>query len=657
MAPPLRVLHLEDNEDDHLLVRAALARAGMAVRTRRVQTRDEFVKALRDHDPDIVLSDYALPGFDGREALELARRERPDTPVILVSGALGDERAVEALKAGAADYVLKDRLARLPSSIETALRHARERRERRAAEERYALAVEGAADGLWDWDLRTGELYLSPRWKALLGYADDELMSLVDAWWTLVHPDDLPRLKQEIEEHLKGLISPLECEYRMKDKRGNWRWVLSRGIAVRDGEGRPVRMAGSQTDITRRKEVEEALRRHAFYDALTGLANRAHFETQLARAIRLSRRRPAPFAVLFLDLDRFKVVNDSLGHAAGDRLLTAFARRLEELLRPGDVAARFGGDEFAILLEGLQDPAQATRVAERIIEGFRKPFRFDAQEYVAGASLGIAFGTGGRGESVASLLREADTAMYRAKEMGRGRFEVFNEDLHARSLHRLSTERDLRRALESRQLVLHYQPLVSLETGRVTGCEALVRWRHPQKGLILPSDFIPVAEDSGLIVPLGEWVLREALGQMRTWRRAGLPPIEVSINLSVRQLARPDLARSVLDALREFEVEDPSRIKLELTESVLLAPGDAAAHLIQDLAAQGIRFAVDDFGTGYSSLAYLRRFAFRTLKIDKSFVQGVATNPDDAAIAAAIISMARRLKLKVTAEGIETEPQ
>jgi len=658
----VRILHLEDNADDAALVAHALKAGGLSFTLRWVTDRESYERELREFAPQVVLSDHRLPGLDSADALRIAARLRPGTPFILVSGALGEEGAVEVMRSGASDYVLKDRLFRLATAVDRALRAGRDRAERlraevalRESQERYALAVRGANDGVWDWDLKANWLYLSDRWKSMLGYAEVDLGTRPDEWLDRVHPDDATKVKSQLDQHLQGRTPHFESEHRIRHKDGSWRWVLSRGTAVWDPEGRPTRIAGSQTDVTARKEAEEALLRHAYFDLLTGLPNRTLFENRLDRALRMAQRRAYAFAVLFLDLDRFKYVNDSLGHRAGDRLLAAFARRLEELLRPGDTAARFGGDEFAILLEDIEDTVQATRIAGRVLEGLGQPFATEGHEISVSASIGVAMSSSSY-DSTEALLRDADTALYRAKEMGRGRCEIFDERLRARSMEILNLERDLRRAIDRSEFTLYYQPMVSLKSGQVTGCEALLRWTHPQRGLLLPTDFIGVAEDTGLIVPLGSWVIRTACAQMKGWLDAGMGPLDLSVNVSARQCSRTDLPEIVGKALRDSGL-DPSRLKLELTESCVMAADEETPRALSGLAALGVQLSMDDFGTGYSSLGNLRRFAFRALKIDRSFVRDVTTNDEDASIARAIISMGHRLKLAVTAEGIETESQ
>jgi diguanylate cyclase (GGDEF)-like protein/PAS domain S-box-containing protein len=660
---PIRVLYLEDDPADVELVRSELERAGLDFILAHVATREAYRRELRELRPDVVLSDHGLPGFDSLVAHEILKEVGPGTPFIVVSGTIGEERAIEILKGGVTDYVLKDRLSRLAPAVRRALDEAAERVERRQAqealresEERYMRAVQGARDGLWDWDLKTGALYVSPRWKEMLGFAEHEVGAFPEEWLGRVHPADLKQLDTRLRAHLDGWTSHFESEHRLRQWDGTYRWVLARGLAVRTESDGAHRIAGSLTDISERKKAEEELLKNAFFDRLTSLPSRALFENRLDRAIRIaSRRQGHGFAVLFLDVDRFKVVNDSLGHAAGDQLLAAFARRLEGFLRAGDTVARFGGDEFVMLLEEVRDEAHAMLIADRILAGVSEPFWIGGHDLTVTASAGLVLSSPAH-DSAGAYLRAADAAMYRAKSLGRARWEIFDDKMHARSLDLLTLEKDLRHALERSELVLHYQPLVSLGSREITGCEALLRWCHPTRGLLLPGDFIPLAEETGLIVPIGEWVLRTACVQAEAWGRRGLHRLDLSVNLSARQLTHRDLGAVVTSALRESGL-DPARLTLELTESMVMGSSPQTLRTIDTLNTLGIELSIDDFGTGYSSLAYLKRFRCASLKIDGSFVRDITTDPDDAAIATAIISLAHNLRMRVIAEGIETEGQ
>ena len=658
----LRILHLEDNVADAALVEVLLRSAHFDCDVERVETRAEFEAALRCGTFDLILSDYSLPGFDGQSALELARSLRPDVPFLFVSGTIGEDRAVESLKGGATDFVLKDSFARLAPAVRRALEEARERAARqraeealRTSEERYALAAHGANDGLWDWDLRAGKVYLSPRWKSMLGLGADEVAEDPNEWLGRVHPQDLPGLKARLDAHLEGRSEHFESEYRIAHRDGTYRWMLSRGLGVRTAEGVPLRMAGSQTDITHRKQVEEQLLHDALHDGLTGLPNRASFLDRLTLVMSQAARRPdSRFAVLFLDLDRFKVVNDSLGHVIGDQLLVEIARRLEASLRHGDTVARLGGDEFALLLDSVGDGTDATRAAERIHRQLEQPFHLDGHEVFSSASIGIALSTTGY-EKPEDMLRDADTAMYRAKAMGRARHAVFDQAMHARAVEVLRLETDLRRAVEKAEFRLHYQPVVSLADGQLTGFEGLVRWIHPTKGLVMPSEFIGLAEETGLIVPLGGWVLREACRQVSAWAAAAQGVPFVSVNLSPRQFAHTDVVGEVRAILEATGLEG-RRLGLEITESALMEGGDVRARLLE-LRSLGVRLLLDDFGTGYSSLSYLIRFPIDIIKIDASFVKGLEDDPEKVAIVRSILTIGHSLRMEVIAEGVENARQ
>jgi diguanylate cyclase (GGDEF)-like protein/PAS domain S-box-containing protein len=524
----------------------------------------------------------------------------------------------------------------------------------RESEERYALAARGANDGLWDWKLSTGEIYFSPRWVQMIGYSEGEIAPEPGEWFGRIHPADVSRVQAELTAHRTGATAEFVSEYRMRHRNGSFIWMLSRGAVVRDPSGMAVRMAGSQTDITDGKVV----------DPLTNLPNRLYFLDRLDAAIENRAGDYAEFAVLFVDLDRFKLVNDSLGHAAGDELLTGIAGRLKSSVRAAprkpdraaSVVARLGGDEFAILLSDIADASEARVVAERLLADLSAPFQIAGRQVFGMISIGIA--PGSSGNTPEDLLRNADTAMYHAKAKGKGRFEVFDETMRDRARARMEIETDLRRAIELNQLVVYYQPQVALGTGRVYGYEALVRWMHPCRGLIPPSEFIPIAEETDLILPLGRIVLREACRQMAEWQTKFEhdPPLSVSVNVSVRQLTSSNLVEDVRAALAESGLP-PSSLHLEVTESSVMTNTDIAVEVLRGIKELGVGLEIDDFGTGYSSLGYLSRLPFDTVKIDQSFVRDLHRNREAADIVRTIFDLANSMNLSVIAEGVETNEQ
>jgi diguanylate cyclase (GGDEF)-like protein/PAS domain S-box-containing protein len=662
---PLSILMLEDDAVDQQLLERELRKHVRQLAVTWVTGRQDYERALRSFPFDLILSDYNLPGFHGLAALELARTIAPRTPFIVVTGTLDEETAADIIKAGAADYVLKERMARLGPAIGSARERQRIEAEKetallalRQSEERYALAVCGANDGLFDWDLRHNRIYFSPRWKEMLGHAGAEIGSAPEEWLGRIHPEEIGEFRQRLDTHLAGREPHFEMEYRIRHREGGYRWMLSRGLAVRDERGEAYRMAGSLTDVTRRKEAEERLLHDALHDGLTGLANRTLFTDRLHQALARSRRREDySFAVLYVDLDQFKVVNDSLGHLAGDEVLVAVARRLEACLRPGDTVARLGGDEFAILVEDVDDVSQVLRIADRIHQELSPPLKVRGHDVFATASVGIARGAP-RYEQAHELLRDADIAMYRAKRRGRASSEIFDTSMHALATTRLKMETELRRALERHELRLHYQPVVSLETGRIVGMEALVRWQHPDRGLLLPAAFIPLAEEIGAIVPLGRWVLMTACAAARRWREltSGGPPVAVSVNFSARQFSQSDVFALTCEALDEAGLPAPG-LRLELTESVLMDDPTGATAKLGRLKQLGVNVDVDDFGTGYSSLSYLRRFPIDALKIDRAFVSRMDAEVEDREIVRTIVTLASNLGVSAVAEGVETPAQ
>ena len=524
------------------------------------------------------------------------------------------------------------------------------------SEQRYKLIAAGSNDGLWDWDLTRNELYASDRWKLMIGLPTDCRVDLMDEWFRHVHVEDLPSLRAALDRHLAGQTTHFEHEYRMCHLDGTFRWMLCRGVAVRDDSGTPVRMAGSQTDITERRRIQDELSHAALHDSLTGLGNRTLFTELLERALGRSRRSSSyGFAVLFVDLDRFKLINDSLGHHVGDRFLVAIGHRIHKYLRPGDALARLGGDEFAILLDAIREPETATTIADRLQDALAEPFHVNGHEIYASASVGIAFGDS-RYRSADDLLRDADLAMYRAKALGRSRCQTFDPSMHTSAIQRLTLENELRRAMEREEFEVHYQPIIELETNAVCGFEALVRWVRADGTMTYPSDFIKVAEETGLIVPLTNLVLRQACYQVARWQRVFDRPLTLTINISSRLFDRPTLVDEVRDAIASSGLL-PRTLRLEITESFLLNSSDAVAERLDELRAVPVELYLDDFGTGFSSLSYLHRYRLDALKIDQSFISRIGGVHNDAPIVGSIVTLARELGMGVIAEGVETAQQ
>jgi diguanylate cyclase (GGDEF)-like protein/PAS domain S-box-containing protein len=656
-----RILVVDDEELNRDLCVRRLERKGFEVRA--AKSGQEALAMLEDESFAIVLLDHMMPGLSGLEVLQILRRRwlPQELPIIMVTAVADSASIAEALDLGANDYVTK------PIDFSVAIARIRSQLSRRHAEialrrseERYALAARGANDGLWDWNLQTGEIYFSPRWREMLGLAEGEEAKDRAGWVELIREEDRATFEQALERHLSGGSPAFECEYRMRSPDGSCRWMSTRGLAVRDDAGIAVRMAGSQSDIT------EKITR----DVLTGLPNRVLFQDRLLAALdRVRGGNEAGFAVLFLDLDRFKLINDSMGHIVGDRLLQEVAHRIRSGVRDGSLSgrktgdslvARLGGDEFAVLLEDISEPSAAEAVCERIARSMRPAFRCGQDEIYSSVSIGIVLSSSGC-SNPDELIRDADAAMYAAKSRGGGHWMVFEPSMQDLSRRRLQTETDLRRAIERGEFRVYYQPRVLLENGSICGFEALARWQHPTRGLIMPNDFIPIAEETGLIAPIGLWVLREACRQMRAWhaRYPSEPPLDVAVNLSVRQCREKNLVGQIAEILGETGLP-PECLHLELTESILLEDLEQARGFLTELKSLGVGLKLDDFGTGYSSLRYLSGLPFDSLKIDRSFMvnmQARGTDSTEAAIVNTIVGMAGHLRLGVIAEGIEHEEQ
>lgn len=692
MSRSLRVLMVEDSEDDALLLLRELKRGGYEIAFTRVQTAGEMKEALARQSWDIILADYALPQFSASEALATILEVGEDIPFIIVSGQISEEAAIAAMKAGACDYVMKDHLGRLIPAIDRELREVSIRRSRDLAEEA----------------LRTSERQLRAVFECVL---DAMVIFNEEGKFALVNPAACSLFGQSKEELLgeeigKFIHSACDLEEAIGHFQKSGRAKGELKLIRADGTFRDVEYSATANfipglhlsvlhDITERKKTQEQLLYNAFYDSLTGLPNKTWFLNSLGRSLRQAKRRSDYlFAVLFIDLDRFGTIKYSFGHLVGDLLLSATARRLGTCLDPKDTIARVGIDEFAILLENIRDLGNAIAVADRIHKELSLPFHINGKEMFSTASIGIALGSSDakicesetyhyydRGSATLKrpedFLRAADTAMYHAKTMGGGRSALFEPQMQAGAQAMLQLETDLRLALERHELLLYYQPIVNLKTGYIAGFEALVRWQHPTRGLVSPGEFIPVAEGTGAIVPMGAWILEEACRQLQQWHellqfwqgdrshchpddpsflQLSPPLLTLSVNLAGAQFAYPHLIDQIDEILARTGVNG-SCVKLEITETAIVTAAESAASMLLELKKRQLQLCIDDFGTGYSSLSRLQRLPLDILKIDRSFVSHMSVEAESLEIVRTCIVLAHNLGMDVVAEGVETVEQ
>jgi diguanylate cyclase (GGDEF)-like protein/PAS domain S-box-containing protein len=650
-ARKVSVLLVEDSDSDAARFEAMLESAAPgAFALARANTLADATTRLKTMTPDCAVIDLKLTDAEAVEMIETLAALTTAVALIVLTRLGDDALGVPDIVAGAIDYLPKAAL-----NGEMLVRSLRQAILRTRFESSLAEAQSIAHLGSWELDLSTHAMSWSRELYRLFGFRLDERPSY-EALIERTHPDDR---EASITAARRALVEslPFKIEHRIVPPQGLVRWVRARGRVERDVTGAPVRLLGTALDITEQKSAQAALLHQSMHDPLTGLPNRLLLLDRLTQALRRLTRQDWQVGVVHLDVDRFKVINDSLGYPAGDRLLAALATRLAGLIRPGDTLARIGGDEFIVLCEGLSGEAEAVMVADRICAATAVPLDCEGGRVVLSVSAGIAL-TPSASTDAGSLLRDADAAMHRAKLEGRARSAVFVESMRVRAIGRLDTEISLRQSLVNGDLRVCYQPIVDLGDGRVVGHEALVRWQHPTRGLVGPDQFIAIAEETGLIVPLGEWVLRTACKQARLFqtRDPMWSRLTMSVNLSGCQLGLRDLVELVASAHSDAELS-PEHLQLEMTESVLM---DDAAHTIAILANLknlGVLLGVDDFGTGYSSLAYLKRFPVDVLKIDRSFVSGIEDDLEDSAIVAAVASLADTLGLVTIAEGVETDRQ
>ncbi len=650
----LNILIIEDLPHDAELMALRLEEEGLELQWQRVQTEADYLEGLRG-DPDLILCDWHLPRFSGRRALELLVASGRDIPFIIVSGGIGEEAAIDALRQGANDYVLKDRPARLGEAVRRALEEQRLRAEHERAQEQLRLAercFQNTAEGITVTDTRGTILSVNPAFQVITGYSAQEVLGqtpriLKSGRHDLSFYRDMWAVVTEAG-HWRG-----EIWNRRKNGEVYPEWLTI--SAVRNESGQITHYVGVFSDISNIKQAQEQIDFLAHHDALTQMPNRTLFRDRLSHALSHATRDQRELAVLFIDLDRFKTVNDSLGHPLGDSLLQEVGARIRRTIRAGDTLARLSADEFVLLLEEHASAREAATVARKLLKALASPVNIADQELVITASIGISLHPND-GNNADTLIHHADRAMFEAKQQGRNNYQFFTQSLADGAFERLLMENALRGAVEREELVLYYQPQTDLANGRLLSLEALVRWQHPDLGLIPPGRFIGLAEEIGIIGEIGAWVLRTACRQLADWDARGDKVPRVAVNLSAQQIEREGLVVQVGKALKEFGLE-AGRLELEVTESMLMRDPERSRAILTALKELGAELAVDDFGTGYSSLAYLKLLPLDRLKIDQSFVHDIGRDKNDEAIVRAIIALAHSMGLETVAEGVEQAHQ
>lgn len=661
------VLIADDDAATRLMVRAALEQSGFAVA--EADNGVQAISAFERHNPEIVLLDVVMPMMDGFEACSAIRKlpNGSEVPILMLTGLDDIESINKAYEVGATDFATKPvNWIVLSHRVRYMLRAKYAADELRESKARLASAQRRARLGNCEWDLESNKVTRSEEIYRLLGIPMSEGEITNEKFHQFVHPEDRDPVIRAFEDTLNN-HAPYSMDFRIIQRDGKIRFAHQQIETVFDDHGKAVRLTGTIQDITERRQAEDQIRFLAYYDNLTQLPNRLLFRERLDYALTRARRETTQVAILFLDLDRFKQINDTLGHSTGDSLLEAVATRLQECVRGIDpvtrnvpvethnTLARLGGDEFIIALGDITQIEDAAKVARRILTALKDPFRLDNNEVFVSSSIGISVFPDD-GDNAEALLMNADAAMYHAKDEGRNNYQFYNTSMNEAAFAKLSLENDLRKAVERNELVLYYQPQIDIRSGNIISMEALLRWQHPERGLISPMEFIPLAEETGLIVPIGAWVLQAACVQTKAWHDAGHTMLSVAVNLSGRQFRENGLIQMVEQVLNDSGL-DPEHLELEITESIIMQNAESTINTLNDLKAMGVKLSIDDFGTGYSSLSYLKRFPIDTLKIDRSFVRDITNEEEDEAITKAIIVMAQSLKLSVVAEGVETEQQ
>ncbi|MDH5719652.1 MAG: EAL domain-containing protein [Spirochaetia bacterium] len=661
----LRVMLVEDEPVTAIMTKKMLDKAGCNVDV--FYNAEDALDAFIKEPYNIIFSDWILPKMNGidlcREIRKLGAR---NTIIIIVTSIDEKDKLQVIVEAGADDYIRKPiefqklfvrlkfaqqryAIRKEKNTLEQALRESLEALHE--SEERYALAAKGANDGLWDWNISNETMFFSARWKNMLGYHDSEIKNSINEWYELLHPEDKEQVKLEIERHIIEDTPNFNSEYRIKHKDGSYRWMLSRGLAVKNNRGDVYRMVGSQTDITERKMAEEQIMHDAFHDGLTGLANRTLLIDHIGLAIEKAKRdNKHKFSVMVVDMDRFNIINETFGHSMGDYLLKEISERLKTCMRPGDTIARLGGDEFAILLDDINDKEDASVIAEKIQNILKIPFSVSNEEVYVSASMGISLNKGSEIRPEIPL-QEADAAMHIAKKKGASMYHFHSYDKERDTRAKISDQTNLRKALENNELSLNFQPQYNMSDKKIIGSEVLVRWKHPQKGEISPQTFISIAEESGFIYELTDWIIEQACIWYKSWLDKRYD-FTISINFSASQFQREGMVKNFLSILEKYKIS-PSCFEIEITENMLMGKSENILETLLELKNVGVRFAIDDFGTGYSSLSYLKRFPISVIKIDKSFINGIPSDNENASIVKAIIAIANSLNLSVIAEGVE----